>query len=133
MMAIYRSMDTEQMIRVASSIGFGQLVRRSTTSNYDHNLLSDVEELVGLLEKYDGDKERLMALIKMIGDYFHEHQTTIMFERPAGTRELAILAIYRQQLASLIVEFQRKYDLSIANSSFSSEAVILGDLAEIHR
>jgi len=51
----------------------------------------------------------------------------------AGTRELAILAIYRQQLASLIVEFQGKYDLSIANSSFSSEAVILGDLAEIHR
>ena len=49
----------------------------------------------------------------------------------AGTRELAILAIYRQQLASLIVEFQGKYDWSIANSSFSSEAVILGDSAVI--
>jgi len=80
-MSIYRSIDTEQMIQVASSIGFGQLVRRSTTTNYDHNLISDVEEIVDLLEKYAGDKERLMALIKMIGDYFHEHQMTITFER----------------------------------------------------
>ena len=116
--SIYGSIDTEQMIRVASSIGFGQLVRQSPTTNYDHNLLSDVGELADLLEKYDGGMERLMALIKMIGDYFQEHKTTIMFERPDMLlRNLILEAIHEVIYGKVAMDSISILRSSIVNTS----------------
>jgi hypothetical protein len=60
-------------------IGFGQLLH-STPINYDHNLLSDLEELLNLLEDYKGDKEMLVVLITMVSDYFIKYKTIITFE-----------------------------------------------------
>jgi len=50
------------MASIISSIGFGQLL--STPINYDHNLLRDLGGTYNLLGEYNGDKERLVVLIR---------------------------------------------------------------------
>ena len=81
LMALHGNIELDQTAPIISSIGFGQLLH-STPLNYDHNLLSDLEELLNLLGEYNGDKEMLVVLIKMVSDYFLEHKTIISFENP---------------------------------------------------
>ena len=71
-----------------------------------------------LLEKYAGDKERLMALIKMIGDYFNEHQTTITFERPYMIlRNLVLEAIDKVMYGKVAMDNISILRSSIVNTS----------------
>jgi hypothetical protein len=79
--AIYGNIEMDQMISIISFIGFGQLLY-STPTDYDHNLLSDLEELLDLLGEYNSDEERLVVLIKMVRNYFIEYKTILTFEKP---------------------------------------------------
>jgi len=76
------NIDVDQTAPIISSIGFGKLLRPTLTKMYDYNLLRDLEELVKLLREYNGDKERLVVLIMMVVDYFHEYKTNITLKKP---------------------------------------------------
>ena len=79
--AIYGNIEMDQMISIISFIGFGQLLY-STPKDYDHNLLSDLEELLDLFGEYNSDTERLVVLIEMVSNYFIECKTINTFEKP---------------------------------------------------
>ena len=78
LMAIHGNTEVDQTAPIISSI----LLAISTPINYDHNLLSDLEELLNLLGEYNGDKKMLVVLLKMVSDYFLEHKAIISFEKP---------------------------------------------------
>ena len=99
--AIYGNIEMDQMISIISFIGFGQLLY-STPKDYDHNLLSDLEELLDLFGEYNSDKERLVVLIKMVSNYFIEYKTIVMFEKPCWfTTDMILRSLILEILSDL--------------------------------
>jgi hypothetical protein len=89
---IYGDVGTDLLVNIAATIGFGETMQCPASTNYDRNLLWDLEELLDILDDYSNDEERVMTLVHMVSEYFHKQGTIIIPEKSGEVLRRLVLS-----------------------------------------